>query len=43
MARALRYDGILPTRIDTEGKHVPVTPDDVRGIAEYAAARRPPG
>ena len=40
MARALRYDGILPTRIDAEGKHVPVTPDDVRGIAAYAAARR---
>jgi len=42
MARALRYDGILPTTIDGAGKHVPVTPEDVRGIAEYAAARREP-
>lgn len=42
MARALRYDGILPTRIDAAGKHVPVTPADVRGIAEYAAAKRTP-
>jgi hypothetical protein len=43
MARALRYDGILPTRIDAARKHVPVTPEDVRGIAEYAAARRETG
>lgn len=43
MARALRYDGILPTKIDAAGKHVPVTPEDVRGIAEYAAAKRAPG
>ncbi len=43
MARALRYDGILPTRIDAAGKHVPVTPEDVRGIAAYAAAGRGAG
>ncbi|MEO6062325.1 MAG: LLM class flavin-dependent oxidoreductase [Thermoflexales bacterium] len=43
MARAMRYDGILPTKIDAAGKHVPVTPEDVRGIAEYAAARREHG
>ncbi len=43
MARALRYDGILPTKIDTAGKHIPVTPGDVRAIAAYAAARREHG
>lgn len=40
MARALRYDGILPNPMTPEGEHRPLTTDDVRDIAAYAAANR---
>ncbi len=40
MARALRYDGILPNPLTPEGDHRPLTTDDVRGIRDYVAAHR---
>ena len=43
MARALRYDGLLPTKVgapDAEGR---VTPDDIRAMAAYVAEHRPGG
>ncbi len=40
MARALRYDGLLPNPMTPEGDHRPLTPDDVRDIAAYVAAHR---
>ena len=40
MARALRYDGILPNPMTPEGEHRPLTPADVREIAAYVAANR---
>lgn len=40
MARALRYDGILPNPLTPEGEHRPLTPDDVRAIRDYVQANR---
>ena len=40
MARALRYDGILPNPMTPAGEHRPLTPDDVRAIAAFVAANR---
>jgi len=40
MARALRYDGILPNVLTPEGDHRPVTPNDVREIAGYVKDNR---
>lgn len=41
MQRALRYDGILPDKLNLDGSRSELTPDDVRAIRAYAAARRP--
>lgn len=41
MGRALRYDGLLPTKIGADGAHTAPTPDDYRAIRAYADARRP--
>ena len=40
MARALRYDGLLPNAMTPEGEHRPLTPDDVRDIRAYVQAQR---
>jgi alkanesulfonate monooxygenase SsuD/methylene tetrahydromethanopterin reductase-like flavin-dependent oxidoreductase (luciferase family) len=40
MARALRYDGLLPTTRTPEGEIREVTPDDIRTMAAYVAERR---
>jgi len=40
MARALRYDGILPNPMTPEGDHRELTADDVRDIATYVTAYR---
>ncbi len=38
MRRVLRYDGILPNRLDAAGQQVPVTPEDIRAIKAYVEA-----
>jgi alkanesulfonate monooxygenase SsuD/methylene tetrahydromethanopterin reductase-like flavin-dependent oxidoreductase (luciferase family) len=40
MARALRYDGLLPARMDDQGRFATLTPGDVRDIRAHAAAQR---
>lgn len=41
MARALRYDGLLPMIFDAEGKPAQAAPDDIRAMRAYAVAKRP--
>jgi alkanesulfonate monooxygenase SsuD/methylene tetrahydromethanopterin reductase-like flavin-dependent oxidoreductase (luciferase family) len=41
MGRALRWDGVLPARMDPDGRFEPVTAQDVADIQAYASARRP--
>ncbi|HEU5438646.1 MAG TPA: LLM class flavin-dependent oxidoreductase [Ktedonobacterales bacterium] len=43
LRRALRYDGILPDKLDPDGTRSELAPDDVRAIRAYAAERRPDG
>ena len=40
MARALRYDGLLPNRLELDGGPGEVAPPDVAAIAAYVAAHR---
>ena len=40
MARALRYDGILPNPMTPEGDHRPLKTEDVRDIVAYVSANR---
>ena len=40
MARALRYDGLLPNVIDDDGKIREMKPDDVREMCDYVSANR---
>lgn len=40
MARALRYDGVLPAPMGPDGKFRPLTHDDVRAIRDYARTSR---
>jgi len=40
MQRALRYDGLLPAKVDEKGALAEVTPDDVRAMKEYVAEHR---
>jgi len=40
MARALRYDGLLPNKLNADGTQGTVTPADIRAMADYAAAHR---
>lgn len=40
MRRALRYDGLLPNKINPDGTIGEPTPNDVREMARYIAARR---
>jgi alkanesulfonate monooxygenase SsuD/methylene tetrahydromethanopterin reductase-like flavin-dependent oxidoreductase (luciferase family) len=41
MQRAARWDGLLPTKQDENGQHVPVTPDDLRAMVAWIAQHRP--
>ena len=40
MRRVLRYDGLLPNKIDAQGKHEQVTPDDVRAMRAFVDEHR---
>jgi alkanesulfonate monooxygenase SsuD/methylene tetrahydromethanopterin reductase-like flavin-dependent oxidoreductase (luciferase family) len=40
MRRALRYDGLIPSAFDAEGRARQATPDELRDMAAYVAARR---
>jgi Luciferase-like monooxygenase len=40
MARVLRYDGLLPDKIDADGARDNVTPDDLRAMKLYIEERR---
>jgi len=40
MRRALRYDGLLPTKHDSAGSGGELTPDDIRAIRAYVGERR---
>jgi hypothetical protein len=40
MARVLRYDGLLPTKLDADGAFADVTPDDLRAMKSYIGVRR---
>jgi hypothetical protein len=40
MQRVLRYDGILPNKLDEDGNQQPITPADVAAIRGYVLERR---
>ncbi|MEP7199796.1 MAG: LLM class flavin-dependent oxidoreductase [Chloroflexota bacterium] len=40
MRRALRYDGLLPTKMTDDGQHVKVTPADIRAMKKFIAEQR---
>jgi hypothetical protein len=40
MRRVLRYDGLLPNKLNSKGHHVAVTPDDLRAMKEYIEKNR---
>ncbi|MGZ3716260.1 MAG: LLM class flavin-dependent oxidoreductase, partial [Ktedonobacterales bacterium] len=40
MARALRWDGVLPNKITAEGAFETLTPEDVRAIRAYVGEHR---
>ncbi|HEY7094493.1 MAG TPA: LLM class flavin-dependent oxidoreductase [Ktedonobacterales bacterium] len=40
MARVLRYDGLLPAKLDANGSFADVTPDDLRAMTAYIEERR---
>ena len=40
MRRVLRYDGLLPNKINAKGTHEQVTPDDVRAMRAYVNDHR---
>jgi alkanesulfonate monooxygenase SsuD/methylene tetrahydromethanopterin reductase-like flavin-dependent oxidoreductase (luciferase family) len=40
MRRALKWDGIIPTKITSKGNFEKVTPDDVESIKDYVRTRR---
>jgi len=42
MQRVLRYDGLLPTKINPDGSGGEVTPDDIRAMKAYIAEHRTP-
>jgi alkanesulfonate monooxygenase SsuD/methylene tetrahydromethanopterin reductase-like flavin-dependent oxidoreductase (luciferase family) len=41
LARALRYDGILPAKMDKDGSFADMTPDDIRALRAYVDEYRP--
>ncbi len=40
MDRALQWDGLLPNKLNTDGTHAQVTPDDVRAMRAYIQEKR---
>jgi len=40
MRRVLRYDGLLPNKLNAAGKHEPVTPEDIREMKAFVDANR---
>lgn len=40
MARVVKYDGLLPNKMNPDGTHGELTPEDVRAMAAYVAERR---
>ncbi len=40
MKRAMRYDGLLPNKLNEKGEHVPVMPDDLRAMRAYIEEHR---
>jgi alkanesulfonate monooxygenase SsuD/methylene tetrahydromethanopterin reductase-like flavin-dependent oxidoreductase (luciferase family) len=40
MNRVARYDGLLPAKMNAEGKHVEITPDDLRAMKSYIEQHR---
>jgi alkanesulfonate monooxygenase SsuD/methylene tetrahydromethanopterin reductase-like flavin-dependent oxidoreductase (luciferase family) len=42
LARALRYDGILPAKMNEDGSFADMTPDDIRALRAYIDEHRPP-
>jgi alkanesulfonate monooxygenase SsuD/methylene tetrahydromethanopterin reductase-like flavin-dependent oxidoreductase (luciferase family) len=40
MQRALRYDGLLPNKLDASEQQARITPDDIRAMKTYIDARR---
>ncbi len=43
MARALRYDGLLPNVLSQDGSPALVTPADIRAMRSYIDEHRPEG
>jgi alkanesulfonate monooxygenase SsuD/methylene tetrahydromethanopterin reductase-like flavin-dependent oxidoreductase (luciferase family) len=41
MARALRYDGLIPSMVDAEGKAAQASPEVIHEMGRYAEANRP--
>jgi alkanesulfonate monooxygenase SsuD/methylene tetrahydromethanopterin reductase-like flavin-dependent oxidoreductase (luciferase family) len=42
LARALRYDGILPDKFRPDGSRDEMTPDDLRALADFVSSHREP-
>src|SRR6266487_2818797 len=42
MQRALRYDGLLPTKLNADGSQAEVTPADIQAMKAYAMEHRDP-
>jgi hypothetical protein len=40
MRRALRYDGLLPNKLDEKGAQSEITPDDIRAIKQFILEQR---
>ncbi len=40
MQRVLRWDGLLPNKIDQNGSHTEITPDDIRAMKDCVAEHR---
>lgn len=40
MQRVLRYDGLMPNKINPDGTHGEVTPDDIRAMKDYIEQHR---
>jgi alkanesulfonate monooxygenase SsuD/methylene tetrahydromethanopterin reductase-like flavin-dependent oxidoreductase (luciferase family) len=40
MQRVVRYDGLMPNKLNADGTHGEVTPEDIRAMADYVAAHR---
>jgi hypothetical protein len=43
MQRVLRWDGLLPDKINEDGSHGKVMPEDIRAMKAYIDQNRPPG